>query len=103
MTKDELIKSLPADLRPWAEIWIPAMLRWSDAELAEFLRDAAGLPWLTAYKKMVDIMTVDEKITELKMRKADLARLNADNAAFVQSQRTLFFSVLAKLILSLVE
>jgi len=103
VTKDELIKSLPGDLQPWAAIWIPAMLRWSEAELAEFLQNAAGLPWLTAYTEMVKIMTTDEITAELKMRNAELERLNNDNAAFVQAQRTLFFSVLAKLILGLVE
>jgi len=101
MTKDELIKSLPGDLQPWAAIWIPAMLRWSESELAEFLMNSAGLPWLTAYTEMVKIMTNDELVAEIKMRKAELARLNNDNAAFVRAQRTLFFSVLAKLILGL--
>jgi len=103
VTQKELIESLPGDLQPWAEIWIPAMLRWSEAELAEFLRNAAGLPWLTAYKQMIEIMTTDEVVAELKTRNAEMVRLNNDNAAFVQAQRTLFFSVLAKLILGLVE
>ena len=103
MTKDELIESLPGDLQPWAAIWLPAMLRWSEAELSEFLMNAAGLPWLTAYTEMVKIMTTDEITAELKMRNAELKRLNNDNAAFVQAQRTLFFSVLAKLILGLAE
>jgi len=103
VTQEELIEKMPGDLKPWAEIWIPVMLRWSQAELAEFLRDAAGLPWLTAYKQMIEIMTTDEITAELKMRNAELRRLNNDNAAFVQAQRTLFFSILAKLILCLVE
>jgi len=50
---------------------------------------------------MVIIMTVDEKIAELKMRKAEMRRMNQDNAAFVQAQRTLFFSVIAKVIMGL--
>ena len=103
MTKDELIQSLPGDLKPWAELWLPVMLRWSEAELADFLMNAAGLPWLAAYKQMVEIMTTDEIVAELKMRNAELARLNQDNAAFVQAQRTLFFSVIAKVIMSLAE
>lgn len=102
MTKDELIKSLPGDLQPWAEIWIPAMLRWSEAELAEFLRNATGMPWLEAYKAMAKVMTTDELTAELKMRNAELLRLNQDNTAFVQAQRKMFFSVLARLVLSLV-
>jgi len=103
MTKDELIESMPGDLKPWAQLWLPVMLRWSEAEVTEFIMNAAGEPWLDVYRRMVIIMTTDEKIAELKMRKAELARLNADNAAFVQAQRTMFFSVLTKVIFSLVE
>jgi len=101
MTKDELIEKLPGDLQPWGKIWIPAMLRWSEKELADFLASVAGMPWLEAYKVMIKTMTTDELTAELKMRRVELERLNQDNAAFIDAQRTLFFSVLAKLILSL--
>ena len=101
MTNEELIAKLPGDLRPWAAIWIPAMMRWSEKELSEFLMNAAGMPWLEVYESMVKTMTTDELTSELKMRRAELGRLNKDNAAFVEAQRTLFFSVLARLILSL--
>ena len=103
MTQAELIESLPGDLRPWGELWLPVLLRWSEAELTEFLANAAVMPWLDAYKQMIKVMTTDEVVAELKMHNAELERLNKDNAAFVQAQRTLFFSLLAKLILSLAQ
>jgi len=103
MTKEEMIESIPSDLRPWAGLWLPVLLRWSEAEVTEFLMNAAGLPWIEAYRKMVIIMTTDEKIAELKMRRAELERLNQDNALFVMQQRTMFFSVIAKVIMSLGE
>lgn len=103
MTKDELIEKMPGDLKPWAELWLPVLLRWSETEIAEFLQNtASGRPWPEAYSAMVKVMTTDELVAELKMRNAELKRLNNDNAAFVDAQRTLFFSVLAKVILSLV-
>jgi len=101
MTKDELISKMPGDLKPWAELWLPVLLRWSEVEITEFLLNASGMPWIEAYRQMVIIMTVDEKIAELKMRKAEMRRMNQDNAAFVQAQRTLFFSVIAKVIMGL--
>jgi len=101
VTKDELISKLPGDLKPWGELWLPVLLRWSEVELTEFLLNSSGMPWLEAYRQMVTIMTVDEKIAELRMSKAELRRLNSDNAAFVDAQRTLFFSVIAKVIMSL--
>lgn len=101
MTKDELIESLPGDLRPWGQLWLPVLLRWSETELANFIANAAGLSWNEAYRAMVDIMTTDEKVAQLKMRKAELERLNDNNAAFINQQRSLFFSLLAQTVKSL--
>jgi hypothetical protein len=100
MTRDELIESLPSDLRPWGQLWLPVLLRWSETELANFIANAAGLSWNEAYKTMVDIMTTDEKIAELRMRKLELERLNENNAAFINQQRSLFFSLLAQAVKS---
>lgn len=101
MTREELIESLPGDLQPWAAIWLPVLMRWSQDQLTEFIMNASGMPWDAAYKKLIESMTVDEKIAELKIRKTSLAKLNIDNEKHINNQRTLFFSVLAKAILSL--
>lgn len=101
MTIEELIESLPGDLQPWAKIWAPVLLRWSQDQLAEFIASAAGMPWDAAYQKLIDTMTIEEKIAELKLLRAELEQLNHDNAAFMVAQRSLFFSLLAKMILSL--
>ena len=103
MTLKELIEKLPSDLRPWAELWLPMIMRWGEDQIYEFIIEASGKPWDQAYKRIVQTMTVDEKLAELKLRQQALAKLNQDNAQFIKHQRTLFFSLLAKLILSLKE
>ncbi len=101
MTKEELIEKLPGDLRPWGELWLPVVLRWSEDQLAEFIVNAAGMPWDAAYEKIVQAMTADEKVAELKLRTESLCRLNRENAKFISEQRLLFFTLLAKAIQSL--
>jgi hypothetical protein len=98
MTMDELIESLPGDLQPWARLWIPVLARWSERAVAEFIMNAAGMPWDAAYAMLVESMTIDEKIAELQLRKKTLAQLNIENENHINNQRALFFSVLAKLI-----
>lgn len=101
MTKDELIEKLPSDLKPWAEIWLPVLLRWSEAEIVWFIANATGYSWIVAYEKMVSAMTTDEKVAELKKRKDELKRLNGDNTLFLAEQRALLFSLLAQAIKAL--
>ena len=101
MTKEELISKLPSDLRPWAKLWLPVILQWSEDKLAEFIASAAGMPWYAAYEKIVDSMRIEEKIAELQMARRRIEQLNFDNAKFIAEQRTLFFGLLAKAILSL--
>ena len=101
MTKDELIEKLPGDIRPWAGIWLPVLLRWSETEIVDFIANATGYSWLCAYEKLVSAMTTDEKVAELKMGKKELERLNGDNAVFVRKQQYLFFSLLAQAVKSL--
>lgn len=101
MTIDELIESLPGDLKPWGQLWLPVVMRWSEDQLAEFIMSASGMPWPAAYQKLVQAMTIDEKIAELRIRKSTLKQMNIENENHILNQRTLFFSVLAKAILSL--
>ena len=103
MTSDELIESLPSDLRPWGRLWLPVLLRWSQENLADFLMNAAGMPWDAAYRKIVRSMSTAEKVRELEIRRESLGKLNQQNAEFVTEQRRLFFSLLAKVLQTLVE
>jgi hypothetical protein len=101
MTKEELINSLPGDLQPWAEIWLPVMVNWSEDKLTSFINNSIGGTWVAAYQMLVDDMTTEQKIAEMKMRQQELLKLNQDNAAFVSQQRELFLSIIARAILAL--
>jgi len=101
MTKDELIDKMPGDLKPWAELWLPVLLRWSEIELTNFITGVAGISWIDTYKTIIEAMTPDEKVKELKLRRQEFKRLNNDNAALIKSQRSLFFSIMAQAVMSL--
>ena len=79
MTSDELIEKLPGDLQPWGRLWLPVLLRWGEDKLAEFIMGAAGMPWDAAYERIVQSMTAEEKVAELKIRRESLQRLNREN------------------------
>ena len=65
MTKEELLEKLPGDLRPWAEIWLPAMLSFTEAQLMDFIDLAISIHWQEAYKELVSQMTTEQKVEEL--------------------------------------
>jgi len=94
---------LPSHLIPWAELWLPTIMSWSEEQLIEFIFEFSGQPWEKAYERIVSMMSVDEKLSEMKLRQQALKKLNEDNAKFIEQQRLLFCSFLAKLILSLKE
>jgi len=101
VTKEELLEKLPADLRPWAEIWLPVLLSFTEQQIEDFIYNSIGMDWLDSYKQIVEAMTPVQKVAELKLRNAELAKLNLDNAAFVASQQSLLLSILAKALLGL--
>jgi len=101
MTKEELLEQLPGDLRPWAEIWMPILLSWSEEQVTKFIRRALGGQWQSAYQMLIKSMSVEQRTAELKIRKEALKQLNLNNAAFIRSQRSLLLEIIAKAFMAL--
>lgn len=96
---EEFIEGLPGDLQPWAKLWLPTMMGWSEDHLTEWMTLAAR-NWTYAYESLVGAMDTDQKITELKLKRAAFEQLNRDNGAFMAAQRRTLFSILSKALLA---
>jgi len=101
MTREELLEQLPGDLRPWAEIWMPILLSWSEDQVTKFIRRALGGNWQSAYQMLVKGMTTEQKLAEGEIRIEALKQLNMNNAAFIRQQRSLLLEIIAKAFMAL--
>lgn len=98
--RKEIIDSMPADLRPWAELWLPVLLAWGEDEIREWFSMAMGADWDQAYQDLVNAMTTDQKVENLKLVNETLAKLNQSNEALVSKQREMILTVITKALVS---
>ena len=101
MTKKELIDSLPEVFKPWAELWLPVLLQWSEEVIQDWLYAAMGLSWDVAYLELVDSMTTEQKVKNLELVNKTLAELNGSNEAMVNLQRNMILELVSKLLMSI--
>ena len=101
MTKKEFIDSLPEYLKPWAELWLPVLLQWSEVAIHDWLYAVMILPWEEAYQELVNSMTAEEKVRNLELVNKTLAELNQSNEAMVNLQRNMILELVSKLLMSI--
>lgn len=95
---EDVLKDLAEHARPWAKLWVPIFRGWGEKRLARWL-DRADADWQEAYADLVESMTVDQKISELKQRQAELKNLNGENARFVAAQKGYLWQIIARAVM----
>ena len=102
MTKlQEIIEDLPKEMRPFANIALPILMGWAEADAIDWLNAFMGdnLDYRHAKKVLFEAMTTEQRNAEQERQVKAQEAMNYNNAALMNAQReaiwTIFFRLLA--------
>jgi len=97
---DEFLNDLPAHARPFVKLWLPTLQRMGAEKLKAWF-GKAETDWAAAYAELVETMDTDQKVAEIRLRRAEWERLNKTNVALIAAQRRILHEMLSKAVLAL--